>query len=288
MNWVILSLGMMLVVAANGLIGRKLLVKGVSGALINFINFFGCFVFYSLFLILSGGQFFLSFVQFLAILLMSVLFDYLGNVFYMQSIARAPNPGYGLVVMKSSVMITTLLAFLFFNSEISAKSILAIAMVLFSVAVIFLSDSKNFKKETAQNWILPSLGALFCFSFFSLAMKYVLAQGVDSKVVLVYVSLILAGMFYFDVKKDGKSYSGALSSNLKILLAAGVLLSVAVNWFFAEAIKAAPNPGYVGAFDAASSALVVLAAARLFKDHLSPGKLAGVLGVIAGLMVLLL
>jgi len=42
MNWVILSFAMMLFVAANGLIARKLLVKGISGALINFINFFAC------------------------------------------------------------------------------------------------------------------------------------------------------------------------------------------------------------------------------------------------------
>jgi len=288
MNWVILSFAMMLFVAANGLIARKLLVKGISGALINFINFFACFVFYLLFVFFSGGQLVLSFVQFLVVLSMSVFFDYLGNVFYMQSIARAPNPGYGLVIMKSSVMITTLLAVLFFNSEISIKSVLAIAVILFSATVIFLSGSGKPKREIAKNWILPSLAALFCFSFFSLAMKYILGQGIDSKVVLAYVSLILSVMFYLDVRKNGKIHFYDLSRGLKILLAIGILLSAGVNWLFAEAIKAAPNPGYVGAFDAASSALVVLGAARLFKDHLSFGKLAGVFGTIAGLMILLL
>jgi len=287
MDWVILSFGVILVASANCLVARKLLVKGISGALINLINFFACFVFFLLFAALSGKQLVIPFSDLAAVIILSVFFNYIGNVFYMKSIAGAPNPGYGLTIIKSNVIMTTLLAALFLRSEISIKNVLAIIIVLVFMALVFFDNSAKSKSRSGGKWILPSVAAFFCFSFYTLSIKYLLERGVDSTVFLVYMCGASAAIFYFEAKKArGKIFDVGANSNFFLMF--GAIASIAGTIFFTEAVKVAPNPGYVGAFDAASSAVVVLGAAWLFKDHLSRSKLVGVLGVLSGLIVLLL
>lgn len=205
----------------------------------------------------------------------------------MQSIARAPNPGYGLAIIKSNVILTTILSVLFLHSVISIKSILSILAVLFFLLIITLSDSKESGSKNKGGWILPSFGAFFCFSFFTLVMKYLLNQGVDSTVILTYLCLILSIMFYFDIKKI-KEKPVISQNSLTFLLVLGSICSISANLFFAEAVKSAPNPGYVSAVDAASGALTALAAVWFFKDRLSLVKLFGILGVSASLVILLI
>ena len=53
------------------------------------------------------------------------------------------------------------------------------------------------------------------------------------------------------------------------------------------AIKLAPNVGYVNATNAASIAAVTIFSIILFRDEFSWRKLAGVAGVVAGLILLL-
>lgn len=64
MNWAILSLAMLFGVVVNCIVAKRLLAKGVSGAFINFVNFFSCFVFYLLSALLSGRQVILTLSQF--------------------------------------------------------------------------------------------------------------------------------------------------------------------------------------------------------------------------------
>lgn len=54
-----------------------------------------------------------------------------------------------------------------------------------------------------------------------------------------------------------------------------------------EAIKLAPNVGYVNAINAGSIAAVTVFAVILFKDELTSRKAIGILGVVAGLVLLL-
>jgi uncharacterized membrane protein len=54
-----------------------------------------------------------------------------------------------------------------------------------------------------------------------------------------------------------------------------------------EAIKVAPNVGYVNAINAGSISLVTILAVLLFNDELTKRKAIGILGVTAGLLFLL-
>ena len=72
-----------------------------------------------------------------------------------------------------------------------------------------------------------------------------------------------------------------------------ILLSIGIVWAMFnlgqfEAINLAPNVGYVNAINAASIAAVTVFAVILFKDNLTWPKGIGVLGVTAGLILLLI
>ncbi len=71
-----------------------------------------------------------------------------------------------------------------------------------------------------------------------------------------------------------------------LLICTGVF-SALFNLGQFEAIKLAPNPGYVNAINAGSISFVTILAVLLFKDELSKRKALGVLGVSAGLLLLL-
>ncbi len=166
MVWVILSLLMLAAGVANSLVARKLLIQGVPGRLINFINFFCCSVFYLLLVFVSARQSALTFFQFAIIVLMSIFSSYLGNIFYMQSISRAPNPGYSLIIIKGNVVMVALLSVLFLQSTLSVKNILAIVAVLFFLAIIAQDKPNSIDSRNFNNWILPAVGTFFCFGFF--------------------------------------------------------------------------------------------------------------------------
>lgn len=285
-DWVILSLLMLVAVAANSLAIRLMLAKGVAGSLINCVNFAFCSFAYFIAAFMTGEKLNLSAFQIFSIASVAVLFNYLGNVFFMQSIERAPNPGYGLAIMKSNAVMTMLLSVFLFKSVISEKSFLAGWAVLFFMALITWEYRPQAKNRIRSSWVLPSFGAFFCFGCYSLAMKYLLLQKMEPIVILAYLCLVLAVMFYFDVRKLSLKTAAAGLSVTKYLAVTG-LLSIATNLLFAKAVAAAPNPGYVGAVDAASGALVAVGAAWIFKDSLSPVKLIGILGVAASLAVLL-
>jgi uncharacterized membrane protein len=72
-----------------------------------------------------------------------------------------------------------------------------------------------------------------------------------------------------------------------ILLGIG-LSQVGFNLFMQYAYKAAPNIGYVVAFNTSSIMSVTLLSAIFFKDKLTRNKLLGVVGVLVGLLILAL
>jgi uncharacterized membrane protein len=73
----------------------------------------------------------------------------------------------------------------------------------------------------------------------------------------------------------------------KILLLGTGIFSTLFNLGQFEAIKLAPNVGYVNAINAASISMVTVFAVILFKDELTLRKAVGVLGVTTGLILLL-
>src|SRR5574340_923140 len=194
--------------------------------------------FYVIFGLATQENFLLTKTQAAIIFLASVLFSFFGNAFSLRSIEYAPNPGYSLVLSKSYVVFTTLVAVLLFQSPISFEKALAILLIILFSAVISI-DPKPRERKPNSLWLPFAFGAFFCWGLLSLASKYLFEQGLGVNVFLAYISAIVSVCVLIELKL--KKISLKLpSQNLWALLVIGAA-STLFNLFLFKAIKIAPN-----------------------------------------------
>lgn len=285
MNWILLSLLMFFSSVVLYLSIRKSSILKVPTQLNNLAMFLFPLPAYILLGIITGQNFSITVLQGLIILTAAFFFSYLGNLFSLVSIERAPNPGYSLVISKSYVVFTTIVAVFIFQAQLNVQKAMAILLIVLFSSLISTSQ-KTIKKETNQSWLLLAIGSFFCWGLLSITSKYLFSQGMNTYVFLSYLDGIVSFLIVLEALLKKTSFAQA-KSNPVILLLIGVF-STFFNLFMFEAIKTAPNIGYVNATNAASISLVTIFAILLFKDEFSLKKLIGVLGVTFGLILLLI
>ena len=223
--------------------------------------------------------------QGLVIVVAAVAFSYLGNTFSLKAIDIAPNPGYSLVLSKSYVLFTTIVAVLFLNSPLTWRKAAAILLVVGFSALIMI-DPKETKSVRNNKWVVFSLAAFFAWGFLSLSSRYLFDHGVDTMAFLLYVYAIVTACILGSSRRSSAAKSNH-PAKWPLFLLVGIF-STMFNLGNFEAIRLAPNIGYVNAMNAGSIALVGVLAVLLFKDELTLRKAAGILGVTTGLCLLLL
>ncbi len=223
--------------------------------------------------------------QGVVLMVAAVAFAYGGNKASLHAIDIAPNPGYSLVLSKSYVLFTTLVAVTLLGADITLQKVLAILIIVAFSALIMINP-KSAKKVKSEKWVLLSFGAFFAWGMLSLSSKYLFNNGVDTIAFLIYLyALVTFCIIFIDKVKISKIKE--VPSKAKLLLLGTGIFSTLFNLGQFEAIKLAPNVGYVNAINAASISMVTVFAVILFKDELTPKKAIGVLGVTAGLIMLL-
>lgn len=215
----------------------------------------------------------------------AVVFAYGGNKASLKAIDAAPNPGYSLVLSKSYVLFTTIVAILLLGAEFTGQRAIAIVLIVAFSALIMISTGSN--KKSNDSWILLSLGAFFAWGMLSLSSKYLFNHGLDTISFLIYLYAIVT-VCIVSIDRVRISKLKDTSRDAKVLLVATGIFSTLFNLGQFEAIRLAPNLGYVNAINAASIAAVTIFAVILFKDELTPQKALGVAGVCVGLVLLLL
>lgn len=226
------------------------------------------------------------------ILVTTFLFSYLGSKASLESIRLAANPGYSLIIQKSYAIYTALVAMFLFGSTLTLKNTIAILIVTGFVAL--LVDLKNTKKNKENTkWIVLAFLAFFAFGNLALTSKWLLNEGVEPYVRTFYVQLFVASMFLFDIlfqKTRGKTkaFKQLLDKKYFIWFIIIGLSQVLFNLFAQYAYDLAPNIGYVNIINTASIAAITLLSAFIFQDKLETRKLIGIIGVTAGIILLLL
>ena len=266
---------------------RRSLVNGISTTAINLTN--NLFVFAASLLtgIASGRQFFLSLAVIAILVAAAILFSYCGNRFSLKSLATAPNPGYSLIVSKSYVVLTTIAAVVFLGSSISLKNGLAVIAIVFFQLFILIDKPGGQNKKSNFHWLYLAVAAFFCFGFLTLSSIYLFLKGVDPLVFLTYVAGVNSILFFLDAARSRGPSFHDIFAEWKILSMLG-FLSTGFNFALFEALRAAPNVGYVNAINVSSISAITIISAFLFKDDLTKRKLAGIVGVTAGLIVLIM
>lgn len=285
MNWIIESLLMFVSSVALYLFVRKASIIKISTQYNNLAMFLIPLVLFVVMAIITHQTFFISPLYLFLIAFVGIFFSYMGNAFSLISIEKAPNPGYSLVISKSYVVFTSIVAVLFFQAELTLQKIVAIFLIVIFSGLIMLSQ-KTVKKVHSNKWFIFAFGSFFCWGLLSLSSKYFFNQGVGVYVFLTYMYLIVSICIILEMLKKKVSFGG-IQKNLGILFLIGIF-STGFNLFQFLAISIAPNVGYVNAINASSIAAVTIFAILLFKDEFSKRKLVGVIGVTLGLLLLLI
>ncbi len=285
MNWIAYSLMMFFSSVALYLTVRKSSLIKTPAYLTNLAMFAIPLVAYILLGIINTSSLAITWWQALILLMTAVVFAYGGNKASLHAIDIAPNPGYSLVLSKSYVLFTTIVAITLLGAELTVQKAIAILLIVAFSGLIMVTK-KGAKKVKSETWVLLSFGAFFAWGMLSLSSKYLFNHGVDAVAFLIYLYTIVT-LCIIAIDKVKISKIKKVPAQAKWLLLGTGIFSTLFNLGQFEAIKLAPNVGYVNAINAASIAAVTIFAVLLFKDALTTKKAVGILGVTAGLVLLL-
>ena len=224
--------------------------------------------------------------QAIILVVTAVVFAYGGNKTSLYAIDTAPNPGYSLVLSKSYVLFTTIVAVTLLGAELTTQKAIAILFIVAFSALIMLTR-KGAKEAKSDKWFLLSFCACFAWGMWSLSSKYLFNHGLDTIAFLIYLYTLVT-LCIVSIDKVKVSKIKEIPKNAKLLLLGTGIFSTLFNLGQFQAIRLAPNVGYVNAINAASIAAVTVFAAIMFKDELTPRKTIGILGVVVGLILLLI
>lgn len=287
MNWLLASSLMFISSVVLYLLVRKSSLVNVPSQFQNLAMFAVPFIVYFGSVLTTNTNLSLSWYPLIIVVSMAFFFSYLGNVFSLKSIESAPNPGYSLVLSKSYVVFTTLAAIPLFHATFNLKSGVAILCIIVSSALVMISRKQEKTESTNSRWLPLAFGAFFCWGLLSLSSRYLQSIGVTALTRLVYLTLIVTILIFGEMKLKKIPWKSMNKHQWLLFIGIG-LASSAFNYFMQLAINTAPNIGFVNAINASSIAAVTIFSSLIFKDELTKRKLFGVIGVIAGLILLVL
>ena len=177
------------------------------------------------------------------------------------------------------------MAVLFLGADLTLRKALAI-LVIVGFSALIMVNRKSVKHVKSNKWVLLSFGAFFSWGFLSLSSKYLFSHGVGTIPFLIYLYAVVTLCIIIAHKISLKTFKNVSTQSWILLIGTGIF-STLFNLGQFEAIKVAPNVGYVNAINAGSISLVTILAVLLFNDELTKRKAIGILGVTAGLLFLL-
>ncbi|MCB9822401.1 hypothetical protein H6801_03500 [Candidatus Nomurabacteria bacterium] len=136
MSWIAYSLMMFFSSVALYLTVRKSSLLKTPTYLTNLAMFAIPLVAYIIIGIINSTSMGISWWQTIVLLVAAVVFAYGGNKASLHAIDVAPNPGYSLVLSKSYVLFTTLVAVTLLGAEITLQKVLAILIIVGFSALI--------------------------------------------------------------------------------------------------------------------------------------------------------
>jgi drug/metabolite transporter (DMT)-like permease len=285
MSWILASMIMFVASVVLYILVRKAALLHIPTEIVN-LAFLGLPIFLYVFLAAQNhASLSISPQNLLFIFGLTLIGSYIPNVTSLKSIKYAPNPGYSLIISKSYVVFTTLVALVWFHSVLTLQAAIAIGLiVLFS---FLIAGGKNKTSNlTKPIWLPLSLVSFFGWGLLSIGTKYAFSQGITIYQRLIYLSIFVTTFMLIELRTKKIKHVFSHKGHYLLLLAIGIS-SALFNYFATVAIDLAPNIGYVNAINASSISAVTIASALIYKDDLSLSKMIGILGVTGGLLLLI-
>ncbi len=287
MHWIVAGLLMFISSVGVYLLIRRATLSGMPLSVQNFASFIVPLFLYIPLAVVSRTSFVVSWYQLLVLAISAVLFSYLGSRLSFLSLKYAPNPGYSLVLSKSYVVFTTLFALIFFRSVLTVQAAIAIGLIVLFSAFIMIDPKATQAKRSRPVWLPLAVGTFVCWGMLAISSKYLLDIGVPIYARLVYMMSVVSAFILADMRRE-RIHMSALTHEQRWLFTVIGVLFAGFNYFMQLGYQLAPNIGYINAINAASIAFVTIGATIFFRDEFSVRKFIGVIGVIAGLILLVL
>lgn len=288
MNWISAGFLMFGCSVAQYLLIRRSIVLKIPSQFTNFAMFIVPLVLYIGMAVSTQTDLSVSWYEFFILVILAVFFSYMGNAISLKSIEYAPNPGYSLVISKSYVVFTSIASIFLFNSSLTIRSALAIILLVVCSAIISINKKGTVSPSHVRPiWLPLSIGAFFCWGMLTITSKYLLILGVNVLSRLIYSMAIVSVLIFVEMIWKKLHWKQISISQIVNLILIGVL-GAGFNYGMQEGFVTAPNIGYINAMNASSIGLVVIGSAIFFHDEFSIRKFIGVIGVIAGLVLLVL
>ncbi|HSR13335.1 MAG TPA: hypothetical protein VLS90_17955 [Thermodesulfobacteriota bacterium] len=231
---------------------------------------------------------------FLAAGLFAGIFSSIGHWADFESIKRAPNPGFSTSIRNASVLPVTFLSVLFFNSQFRLGKLIGVILILAGVIALVIqkqtaSGGKWTRKTEPNNrWAQLAFVALGGYSLTVLGMKKAVLLGFSPPEIMVVIYVVNLVFFGILCRNEFGGYFRD-KSRLKFFLPLAVacaFFAFAVNWLNVKGIELAPNPGYHEAIRSTNVLLVTFLAIPLFSASMDRQKILGVIGTLAGVVIL--
>ena len=284
MNWIIGSLISLVLFASTSILSKYNWRAGVPAPVINFATYAVALLVFVF--AVPEGEFNVFAKADIWLVLFAGLCVYFGNAASVRGLNLAPNPGYSQAINKSYVVLTTLAAIFMFGGELSWRKIAGIALILASQLLIAGKKSGG-KTSHDSRWIRMSFIAFFCYAGWSVAVKYAnMFLDINQTAFLFWAVAIAMAIWGVEIRRK-KLPLLKHKKQFGLLFLLG-LASGFANVLMWNAFVAAPNMGYVNAIQTTGVAIVSLLAVKLFGDELTKQKMLGIVGVIAGLLLIVL
>ena len=131
-----------------------------------------------------------------------------------------------------------------------------------------------------ENWVIYSLISVCCASLMTLIFKHLSNLGLSAEIINFYF-LMGGTLSFFSYACWRRSDFHIPTSHIWPFLLLAVLVLV-FNQFNLLAIRAAPNPGYVGGVAIVRVIITTLAAYFIFDSEMNPSKWLGIFLCVAG------
>ncbi len=239
-------------------------------------------------LAISGISVIIPLWQILIILSISIFVTYVSNKTSLKALSLSPNPGLSLSIQKSYVVLTTIFAAIFMNSQFEIKDYLAILAIVIATYFIGKKDKANEAKQD-NNWLIYSFITFVGFGSLSLLETYVVRELlVHSLVLTFWARTTLISLELLNRYRKGEKLVFEKGYNYKTIL---IVLSIAIghflfSYFMKEGYRTAPNPGYVSAINLASIAIITLLSSAIFKDKLDVKQWGAIATIITSTIIM--
>lgn len=200
MNWIIASMIMFFASVVLYILVRKAALLQIPTEIVN-LAFLGLpIILYAVLAVQNHASLSISPIHLFYIFILTLLGSYIPNVTSLKSIKYAPNPGYSLIISKSYVVFTTLVAIFLFRSILTPQALLAIVLIIFFSILVAQDKKAKQNKLVKPVWLPLSLVSFFGWGLLSIGTKYAFSIGITIYQRLIYLSLFVTTLMLIEAR----------------------------------------------------------------------------------------